>query len=259
MEKLKEFPLAGIASLLLGYITFCGASWHLGYWSTFNFNYLEYAKIGELFKSSIYLLLSDTWIFLVLIIAFMGMGAPMQILIRHRSKNVNNPPQPFKIGRWTLIFLIMASSFLVFIFGGLLMRSNKNWGFLPFAFSILFGCLLFISGILQKFIKDESSRLLFLTLVFLIPFYSYGSAKRKSGKIKAMFIYKEVESIETTDSLLNKRLARTAYLGGTNNHYFFYTPDQIIVVNAGNVESITLTDRVNDQNYVLWMNRYSFR
>lgn len=256
MQKLKDLPIAGIASLILGYITFCGAAWHLGYWSTFNFNYLEYANIGELFKSSIYLLLSDTWIFIILMIASGGMVAPLQLLITQKPKNPHTALEPLTIGRWTLVFLIMISTAIIFIFGGLLMRSTKSWGFLPFAFSTLFGCLVFLSGLMKNEIKDEISRLLLFIVIFLIPFYSYGSAKRKSGKVKAMFIYKEVESIVTSDSVLNKNLLRTAYLGGSDNHYFFYSPDKIFVVNAEKVESITLKDIVNDQNLHLWNKRY---
>lgn len=255
MQRLKELPLAGIASLLLGYITFTGAAWHLGYWSTFKFNYLEYANIGDLFKSSIYLLLSDVWIFLVLFTVSAGLTAPLPLLLQPKRKhNPNNPPLELKVGRTLLLCLIGLSTLAILYFGGILSRNNPKWNFMAFAFAILFGTMLFMTKFLKNEMKDEFSRLFLFILIFFIPFFSYESGKKKSIKAKTLFMYTQVESIKTTDTLLDNILVRSAYLGASSNHYFFYRlHDKVIVVNADKVEWITLKDQIDDQNYMPYM------
>lgn len=249
MQKLKDYPIAGIASVILGYITFSGIAWHLGYWSTFNFNYLEYANIGDLFKSSIYLLLSDIWIYLVLFTVCAGMVAPMSLyLFNKKPIDPIKPPRYPKIGKGTLGLLLAVSTLAIFAFGGFLARNNRKWDFMPFAFAILFGTMIFMTKLLEDRIKDEVSRLMLFVSIILIPFFCYGAAKKKSIKAKTMFVYKEVIAIKTTDTTLSKSLLRSAYLGGSSHHYFFYLPDRVTVVNADNVESFTLRDRVDDQN-----------
>lgn len=254
MQKLKDYPIAGIASVLLGYITLSGIAWHLGYWSTFNFNFLEYANIGDLFKSSIYLLLSNTWMYLVLFTVCAGLAVPMYLYLSKKPGNSNNPPSRLKVNRITLVILIGCSTVAIWIFGGILARNNRKWDFMPIAFSILFGTMIFTTRLFQTVIKDEWDRLMLLVAILLIPFYCYGSAKKISIKTKTMFIYKEVIAIKTSDTMLSKSLLNSAYLGGSSHHYFFYLPDHVTVVNADNVESITLKDRINDQNFANYQN-----
>ena len=50
MENEKSgLSLPVLLSLVAGFFTLSGGLWHLGYWSTFRFNYFEYANLTDLF------------------------------------------------------------------------------------------------------------------------------------------------------------------------------------------------------------------
>lgn len=229
-------------------------AWHLGYWSTFNFNYLEYANIGDLFKSSIYPLLSDTWVYLILCTVCVGIAAPMTLLITNKTTEPDSGKQTSTVGRTFLLVVIMTSTLSILAFGGILAPNNRKWDFMPSAFAVLFGTLLFLTKLGRNFILDDTNRLMLYIIILLIPFYSFGAAKKQSIKAKTMLKYSQVVAVETSDTTLSKAILNSAYLGKSSNNYFFYLPDKITVVNADKIESVTIEIRIDDRNYSAYKN-----
>lgn len=252
MNKIKDIPFAGIATILFGYITLCGCLWHLGYWSTFKFNFLEYANFSDLFKSSIYPFLSNIWFLIVICIFSFGFSVSISLTMPRRqiTKQVQ---QTFTIiPNYVLASLIVISTGIIFVFSGILFKSKGNWSLLPYAFAVFIGCIAFISGVLKNEIKDETIRL-FVFISLLLPLtLNYGTAKQQSIQTQFMFKYNAVTYVDVADTTLRKNLLNSAYLGATTSHYFFFLPQRVIVVNSDNIKSIMFEERIDDQNYILW-------
>jgi hypothetical protein len=70
LQKLKDLPLAAIAGFFLVYSSISGCLWHLGYWSTLKFNFLEFATLTDLFKASVYPFFAKIWIFMMVFCSF---------------------------------------------------------------------------------------------------------------------------------------------------------------------------------------------
>lgn len=130
VEKLQN-NLKLISTLILVYFTICGTLWHIGYWSTFDINILQYITVVDLIKSFIIPFLSSG-AFLLLGYLFMSYATI--------TDNLNNP-QKFDSGKWkdtrvgkylnknkyaflTLHFILIS---IIFIYG-----DQPKWILLPF-------------------------------------------------------------------------------------------------------------------------------
>jgi len=260
MKKLQEFPLTGLATLLLTYITLCGALWHLGYWSTFDFNYLEYASISDLFKSSIYPLIKNSWFIIIVCVFSLSATLFMNLTITKAKPKIKPYVNTwaYTLNRKVLAALIIVCGAVIFYSSGLLWRNPKSWNYLPYVFSLFFAVCLIVSGFLKSYIKSESNRLFFFLLILSFPAFCFGMSKKESIQAKLLFKYNEVLYVSTQDTLLNKTLYRTAYLGATSNQYFFLVSGRVVVVNSGKVDALMLQKKLNDENYKLWRNYYSY-
>jgi hypothetical protein len=69
LEKLKN-NLAVISTILVVYFTICGTLWHIGYWSTFDINILQYITASDIIKIFIIPFLSSGLILLFSYLAF---------------------------------------------------------------------------------------------------------------------------------------------------------------------------------------------
>jgi hypothetical protein len=244
-----SFPL--LASVVVAYTTVCGCLWHIGYWSTFQFNFLEFASIGDLFKSTLYPLLSSIWIFGALFLFAIGLSTASAILIVRKPPN-NSAPVYSELPIWVTSLLIILFTCTGFAFSGVLSKNKDNWALLSVSLAGLFSCVVFMLGSLKKQIPDDVLRLGIIFILFLIPSLNFGIAKKLSLQTKNMIRYQAVQHISTTDSILNSVLPNSAYLATTNNFHFFYLPQQVIVVKSEDIHSLVLEDTLNQDNYFRW-------
>lgn len=254
MDVNSKPPFTLYLSFLLAYTTLSGCLWHLGYWSTFKFNFLEFANITDIFKSTIYPFFSNIWIYLVLILFSFGFsyGATFHLIKKGIPKQDKNLETSNRL-RFFVNILIVLCAGLIFFFSGLLFRGKIIWSILPFATGIFIGSILFQFHILKERIKDENLRLLVLILVSLFPSLNFGIAKKQSLQIQLMFRYKQVTQVISSDSILTKSLLNTAYLGSTTTNYFFYNPNKVIVVNADKINAFTIKEVLDDRKYLEWV------
>jgi len=255
MDKINKLSLTGFLSFLFAYTTLSGCLWHLGYWSTFKFNFLEFANISDIFKSTIYPFFSNIWFFIVIIIFSFGFsyGATFQ-LTKKGTPRSNYSSKPSKKLRSFINLLIILSAALIFIFSGLLFRGKIIWTILPFATGVFIGCILFQFDLFFEHIKDESLRLIILVVIALFPALNFCIAKKQSLQTQFMFRYKQVTEVITSDTALSRSIINTAYLGSTNTNYFFYASDKIIIVKSDNIKSFVLKDIIDDKMYAKWVN-----
>ena len=123
MKNIPSFTT--FASLVFAYITLSGCLWHLGYWSTFKFNFLEFANISDIFKSTVYPFFKNFWIFFG--ISFIGIGTGA---IMHYS-NLGKKYIPDNTSALTYkkiaAFLIAISGFTCFFFSGNFFSGKANY------------------------------------------------------------------------------------------------------------------------------------
>lgn len=64
-EKLKSkgYSITTLITSIVAYMTITGCFWHMGFWSSFNINFLEYANIADVFKSTIQPFFSSTAVY----------------------------------------------------------------------------------------------------------------------------------------------------------------------------------------------------
>lgn len=254
MKKIEYLPLTAIASFLLAYATLCGCLWHLGYWSTFKFNFLEYASFSDLFKSSLYPFLSSFWFPIALSIYAVGFVISITFISRKKKNVAPQETHGTNLPKNFISILLATSSGFILLFSGIFFKSKAMWIILPFAFAIFISCILLLLGFLKQEIKDESLRLIFFFIIFLYPSLNYGIAKKQSNQILNMVKYKGVVDIVSSDTTLKKMLINSAYLGATNNYYLFFVPDRVIVVNSSKIDALVTEEKLDEKNYQRWLN-----
>jgi hypothetical protein len=247
--KSISFPL--FASIVVAYTTLCGCLWHIGYWSTFKFNFLEFASISDLFKSTLYPLLSSIWIFAALSFFTLGLTSVPAILVLRKSLEPQSSNYT-ELPNWVVALLALLFSTTGFAFSGLFFRNKDNWVLLSVTIAGVLTCVIYGIGALKKYMRDDVLRLGTIFILSVVPSLNFGIAKKLSLQTKYMIRYQAVQHISTTDSLLNRALPDAAYLATTNNFHFFYVPEQIIVVKSSDIHSLVLEDTLNKENYFRW-------
>ena len=222
----NNLSFTAVASIVLAYITLSGCLWHLGYWSTFKFNFLEFANISDIFQSTVYPFFKNFWIFIGLSLLSIGVTALSYFSLLNNKKS--QPKNPEFVSHELLykkiaIFLIAVSAIVSSFFSGVFFGGQIIFKIFPISLGILIGSSLFYLSFLKNQIKKDDVRLIALIGISLFPALNFSLAKSQSFEIKAMLKYNEVTDIITSDSLLSKQLLHTAFLGSTINYHFFYT------------------------------------
>lgn len=251
MISIGRFSFAGIASFLLAYATLTGCMWHLGYWSTFKFNFLEYANVSDLFKSTIYPFFSATWYVVVIFVICGGitLGFSLTVISSERSER-KEPLTDLSKPLLGIAFSFSALSFA--IYSGFLW-DVQNQTIAAVSAAVFIASLLFLSGIFKNEIKDGILRWLLFVSILMVPAISYGVAKKESTYAKWKIRYHGVMSVNSPDSALKSSVLNTVYLGNANNRYFFFDSIRVLVVNSEKIHSLSLEYKTDDSNYAKWL------
>ncbi len=254
MEK-NKISFATILSITFVYVTLSGCLWHLGYWSTFKFNYLEFANISDLFKSAIYPFFKNIWILIGL--SFFGIvnGALIHYSFLQKGYSINSNLQQPTYKKITALLILLSSTVALF-FSGIFFSTASYIHVFPISVAILLGCFLYNLGLIKNLINDDAVRLLFLILIVVFPAINFSVAKKQSFLIKSMLRYNEVSNVITSDSLASKSISHTAFLGSTSGYHFFFNSTEVIIVKSENIVSFSLQEVEVDSNYSKFLKIY---
>lgn len=253
----KNFSFASLATFLLAYATICGCLWHLGYWSTFNFNFLEFANISDLFKTTLYPFLSSIWFLIVIVIFSFGSSISMYLVKLKRPEIRINTQVPYEIPNSFIYNTLLISAGIIFLLG-IVIPNKIAWAILPTAFSIFITLIVFITGTLKNHMKDDFLRLGFIFIIVFYPSLNFTIAKKISNESKIFFRYTSVKEVISADSAITRKLVNAAYLATTGGYYFFYLPEEVIVVSSNKIDALRLERKTDTSKYKLSREYYPF-
>lgn len=226
------------------YLTLCAGLWNIGYWSTFDINIIQHLDTAALIKSFIYP-------FIVSVAFYFG-GQIASVFLFHNSLlwqkefkygpgsiEETAHPKRFKILRYFIVIFSILMIILAFFFIG-----NEKWVFIFFMIATFAGIYLNNRNFLNTIIPERNFRLNFVFTIVLIPFMSFGFAKKKSLDIydnsskKTTFISITTSQSPPTFSQNDKY----KLLGIASDFIFLMTMDNksIIMLPKTDVKQITI-------------------
>jgi hypothetical protein len=236
----EKLDFAMISTISIVYFTACGALWHIGYWSTFDINILQFISVGDIIKSFVFPFLSSS---IVILLAYFftnyitiadNIGKPDQY-ISGMGKNT-------KIGQYLnknrMFFLTIYLGFIFFLY---IYGNDYKWSYLPLPISIPIGIFLSHQTFFIKKIAHPDLRFFTVTFLALLPLISFGLAKQESLAIRDNKKYKIVTRIESESKNDLTYLIGYKYIGSGGNKIFLskldnteivYVNDNIILINS---------------------------
>ena len=240
---MKKPDFAIVSSMSIVYFTACGSLWHIGYWSTFDINILQYISVSDIIKSFIFPFLSSALIILFFYLLFNYVTI---------ADNIGKPGKYFsglgketKVGKYLyknrIIFLTIYIIFISFLF---LMGNNMKWVLLPFLISIPIGLYLSYQKFFIEVIPHPDLRNFIFIFLVLLPLLSFGLAKQKSLTIQNNIEYKIVIAIGSNSQTNFKIFIGYKYLGSAGNKVFISRLDNsgIILLNDDSIDFIEYQD-----------------
>lgn len=228
--KQISFPL--LISIIAGFFTISGGLWHLGYWSTFKFNYFEYASLTDLFKSSFYLFLDRTWDFLGIIILTSGLSYFQYFYLIKivDPSEIDKSSQLYKrmerngrrlnrvLDAVIIISLIVTGIYIVL--GWMLLYSLE---ILPFTISIGLIAIASRHKIAKKITENSlvSESLIIIALVYAV--FNFFIGKSTANKVIDGIKFYGITSFQSSNRIWNKDVLGSPYIGYTSDYHFIYS------------------------------------
>lgn len=252
-KEKNALSLPVLLSLIAGFFTLSGGLWHLGYWSTFQFNYFEYANLTDLFKSSFYLFFGKIWpVVGLLLFVSAAFYFNLNSFKKEVNKIDNDPQAELTIGEgknksWVLDFIIG----LVLLFIGTFTSLTHNetaFVFFPFLISLALLIQLVRISFLKGVIKNESARILFIFFFVVYPVSNFFVGKSTAKKIINGSFASIITDFDSQNKTLDTILLGKPYLGSSSDFHFIY-------IFSGQIGVI---DKKIVHNYIL-MNLYDYK
>jgi hypothetical protein len=256
ITTISKPEIALISTISIVYFTICGTLWHLGYWSTFEINILQYLSISDIIKSFVYPFLSSVFVSLIiyLVVNYLPIVIyKLNYFSRFPSSTTNNSivkPKRYwsgsgkdtKLGKFlnkhTLLFLFIYCNLIgvIYLFG-----NEMKWGILPIFISLPLGIYLSHKEYFIRIISDPDIRSFILTFIVILPLFSFFLAKRESLAIHDNAKYKVVLRIESNSQPKCKDLIGYKLLGSAGNKLFLSKLDntELVYVNDNTIDFIS--------------------
>lgn len=195
-----------------------------GYWSTFNINILEYIKISDVIKISIYPVITSIGLSIV--------GFIVGDFVRRwvEEPNVQKSENLKKLENWTerisKIFIILIS---IFVLCYLLYMHEWSlfWPIFALIFPTVTICILvrYIPGLIKKFIPFPGFEALILWILIAIPSsaFAYGKLRSLSTLEGGNCFYINVSTFKDKELFQDQK--RLKYLGLGGDFMFFLSED----------------------------------
>lgn len=174
-NQIKYKPLLAFA---LPYLMLCAGLWHIGYWSTFKINILQYLDIADIIKSFIYPFISSVAFYFggqIIMTLFFQNSLFWQKTFPYGGAEQVTKPKTLKIIRIFLIVIAILNFTMLFLW-----QDTQKWIWIFFSISIFLGVFLNNRNFLDTIIQERNLRLNIVYTIVLIPCLSFGLAKKAS-------------------------------------------------------------------------------
>jgi hypothetical protein len=233
-----------IITLILLYFGACGGLWHIGFWSTFDINFLQYIGISDIIKDFAFPFITSAGVllFTFLFVTFAN--------YHDRFKD----PESFLYGKGrnskTGIFLnksviMFITIYTIGILAFAIWGNNNKWTFIPFLISTPLAIFLTNHNFLSKTIVNPDIRVSVINFIIILPIISFCFSKKESLEIYQNLSYKKISAIEliNVDSRSEtESLVGLKFLGSTK--------DKVFLTNRDNSKTTIL--RLDNINYITY-------
>ena len=235
-------------TILIMYFGTCGGLWHVGYWSTFDINYLQYVGLTDIIKNFAIPFLRTAGISIILyfvtnILQFANRQDNPDALYYGRASQTK---AGIFLNKWSFIFMTIYFISIILI---LIYDDYKKYTYLPLYISIPISIYFTNQGLFYKQIVNPDLRNGVINFLVLLPLFAYCMAKMQSLAIYENHSYKVVKTVQLNESdSKNKadKLIGLKFLGSTTDVIFLSEMGnrETTFLNASNVlyisyESIT--------------------
>jgi len=228
-----------LITFLLLYFGACGGLWHIGYWSTFDINFLQYINLTDIIKSFVYPFAASSGTALVLYISTTlanyhdRLDNPESLIF---GKGSNTKTGIFLNKYVVLIvslYILALSNFA--IFGG-----NIKWSLIPFLVAVPLSVYLTNRNLVFNFIINPDLRSWAIIFMLVLPLMSFCFAKKQSIEIFENKSFKKITEIQPDNDKKYNILLGLKYLGATTDKAFLTDSinSEITILNTSNLNYI---------------------
>ena len=251
---MQKVNLSFLISVLILYFGLCGGLWHLGFWSTFDINFLQYINLTDIIKSFVFPFITATGYVLIGFIA--------TTLANYHDRLDNPESLVFGMGSNTpfgkflnknveiIVFLYIFGITVFAITGG-----QIKYLLIPFLIASPLSIYLTNRNYLFKSILSPDLRSAAITFVIILPLMSFCFAKMQSLDIYENKSFKKIVEIGTNDSENIDNILGLKYLGSTSSQAFLTDSanNQITILNMSitsyiKYQKVTKTNKIIKQH-----------
>lgn len=239
----EKYNTTLLITVLLFYFGACGGLWHIGYWSTFDINYLQYIGLTDIIKDFAFPFLTSCGVSIISF-AFTTISSyhdriddPNSVLF---GKGRETKTGIF-LNKWVVLFVSMYYSGLLFF---AIWGSDIKWYLLPFLISIPFATFLTNRGFLSKAVINPDIRASVINFLLILPIISFCFSKKQSIDIYNNKAYKSISAIQVRSDQSSTQAAKflgLKYLGSATDKIFLANLDntEITILNMDDISFIT--------------------
>lgn len=226
-----------ISLLLIPYLTFCAALYHIAFWDTFNLNGLAFISLSDIIKSAIYPILS-----VILTILF-------QISVQHFVRADDKKEKPKRnISNLTVILVFLGALVLEAVLVRLTntMQDPYHWVWTGIIYSTFPSVLIANNGFLANQFTSNNSRRFVIDLIVFLPVFSYCAGKFQSKTIQQNLKYKyTITANNSATRSLTTSSDTLKLLGNAEKHFIFsdLKNSKIFFIKSDIIDTLTLYDK----------------
>lgn len=213
-QIISEHPSL-VITIIIVYFGICGGLWHIGYWSTFEVNFLQYIDFVDVIKDFIFPFLMSCGMFMYLFIP---------ICCIYYSNELKWGLDG-KIIKYNKPYLFISIVGICFALSGFLYFSELQfkWRAIPFIISIPLGWSAVHYYVLLPSIKSKTLRMIIFSYIFFMPVSSFCLAKAQSEKTEisnSINMVIKIAFINSDNARLSSKFLGQTFLGNTSKHIF---------------------------------------
>lgn len=226
-EKINSTLLVTIA---ISYFGTCAGLWHIGFWSSYDINYLQYIGLTDIIKNFISPFVTSLGtVFLVIFLnSFIGRRA------YGKGRNTDLGVVLNKgIPVFLIIYIICSVLFVIAV-------GNKAWPFLPYFIAIPISLYIDRTAFLSKLINEPSVRFYVVFFLILLPLFSFCYAKDQSIRIRDNISYKRIIDLQFSNNQTSTQIIGQKLIGTSSDKIFLSNMDnsEITILNMEDVRFI---------------------
>ena len=241
--KYEKYSSTFLITFSIFYFGACAGLWHIGYWSTFDINYLQYIGLSDIIKDFVFPFLTSCGIFIISFVV--SSISNYHDRIDKTESLIYGRGRDSKLGlflnKWLIIIIpLYFTNILLFaVFGG-----DIKYTILPFIISLPLAVFLTNRLTISKTIINPDIRFNIINFILILPLISFCFSKRQSLDIYKNHSYKiisaiQIKSVQNPDQ--RTRPLGLKYLGTATNKIFLANKDnsEITILNMDDIAFIS--------------------